>query len=371
MTRGLQVLLGAAFVLHGLAHALPGMRALDRLAGWPVGAPEVGSLALVAVGTGIWAISMVGFVAAGFGAWGVRPLVGHWPRLAAAGALASILLLGLFRPEHALPGIMLSMGAILFLWKRWKASSSVAAAPSTHRPGAGRRLISVVAVLFLLYLALAIIARPWHMRWGSTDAELALTLPGDELVEGPLRYGIQHAVTIRAPADEVWPWLVQIGQDRAGFYSYDGLERLFGARIHNVEHIVPEWQALSPGDSVFATQPGYLGIVKQRLGWRVARVDPGRALVLEKWGAFVLEPAEPGGTRLLVRSRGGGTGSILDVVLGPAGLLIFEIPHFIMERRMLLGIRDLAEAHREGGPSPAAPTRPSSSSSGGSDPRPS
>lgn len=111
-----------------------------------------------------------------------------------------------------------------------------------------------------------------------------------------------------------------------------------------MERIVPEWQALSPGDSVFAIQPGYLGVVRQPLGWRVASVEPGRALVLEKWGAFVLEPVGSDSSRLIIRSRGGGTGNILEVAFGPAGLLLFEIPHFIMERRMLLGIRELADA---------------------------
>ncbi len=325
------------------------MRTVDRLAGWPVGAPESGSALLVAVSTVLWAGAMVGLVGAGFGAWGARPLAARWPRLAVAGAGASLFLLVPHRPDHFLPGIVLSGAALLLLGLAPRRSGAPSAsgggsAPPGRRPGVLGRARDGLALVLLLWITLAIGTRPWHMRWGSTDAELALGLPGDELATEPLRYGIQHAVTIRAPADRVWPWLVQIGQDRAGFYSYDGLERLFGVRIENVDRIVPEWQSRAAGDSVFATQPGYLGLFEARLGWRVARVEVDRALVLENWGAFVLELGEAGTTRLIARTRGGGPGSTADLVFAPAGLLLFEIPHFIMQRRMLLGIRDRAEA---------------------------
>ena len=191
----------------------------------------------------------------------------------------------------------------------------------------------------LAYVGLVILTRPWHTRWGSSDAELRATLPGDDLVPNA-HYTIQHAVTIRATPDEIWPWLVQLGQDRGGFYSYDWLERLVGDRIRNADRIHPEWQTLRTGDLVRATQPDYLGgVFGPNLGWRVVRLEPNRVVVLSGWGAFVLEPTE-GATRLIVRTRGAGEP---NVSLAPFGLLVFEPAHFIMQRRMLLGIKQRAE----------------------------
>ncbi len=92
----------------------------------------------------------------------------------------------------------------------------------------------------------ALTIRPWHLRWGATDEEFTRPLPGDAVVPD----GIQstRAITIHAPARAIWPWLVQMGQDRAGFYSFDWLERLAGADIHNADHIIPAWQHLAVGD---------------------------------------------------------------------------------------------------------------------------
>jgi len=133
---------------------------------------------------------------------------------------------------------------------------------------------------------------------------------------------------------------VQLGQDRGGFYSYDWLERAVGDKVLNADRIHPEWQTLAAGDLVRATQPDYLGgVFGPDIGWRVVRLEPQRALVLGGWGAFVLEPKD-GYTRLIVRTRGNGKP---NVALAPFGLLVLEPAHFIMERRMLLGIKERAE----------------------------
>lgn len=194
--------------------------------------------------------------------------------------------------------------------------------------------------------------RPWFMRWGATDEERARTWPGDELCPDAASVA-NRGVTIHAPMDEVWPWLVQIGQDRGGFYSYSWLENLAGARIHNADHLldVPPWKV---GDTMWMTPPeryGGHGCVK------VARVEPGRALVLvspedfdllqdtglaaEGTWAFILSPVDKKITRLIVRSRSGPQAS-------PGRILLFDPIHFVMERKMMLGIRDRAEAARSG-----------------------
>jgi len=92
----------------------------------------------------------------------------------------------------------------------------------------------------------ALTIRPWHLRWDATDEEFTRPLPGDAVVPD----GIQstRAITVHAPARAIWPWLVQMGQDRAGFYSFDWLERLAGADIHNADHIIRAWQHLAVGD---------------------------------------------------------------------------------------------------------------------------
>ena len=97
-------------------------------------------------------------------------------------------------------------------------------------------------------------------------------------------------------------------------------------------------------DVLYGAQSGYLGgALGSDLGWRVSAVEPGRAVVLEGWGAFVLQPVDDRTTRLLVRTRGGGDPRLRDVALAPLSLLAFEPAHFIMERGMLRGIRDRAE----------------------------
>src|SRR5690349_3601012 len=80
----------------------------------------------------------------------------------------------------------------------------------------------------------AFVVRPWHLRWGATDTELDMSLPCDELVDDP-KLNATHAITINAPVSSVWPWLVQIGQTRGGFYSYTWLENAVGCQMQNAE----------------------------------------------------------------------------------------------------------------------------------------
>ena len=190
-----------------------------------------------------------------------------------------------------------------------------------HRPS---RPVALASGLVGAYLA---VGRPLMLHWGATCEDLHKPLPGDELVPAPATQSTR-AVTIEAPPEAVWPWLAQIGQDRAGFYSYDWLENLAGCEMHNADELRPEWQSREPGETVR---------LHPRTGLPVARFEPNRVLALEGWGAFVLEPHGPGDTRLIARGRTPrGFGA-----LGNA--LVMEIPHFLMERKMLLGIKERAE----------------------------
>lgn len=325
-----RTLLGVAFVLHGLAHTNAGMLAADG--------PRV-------LPTIMWAIASVSFIAAGFGLLGVRHLYRHWQVFGLIAIPSSLVLLVGYRPATAAAGVVIDLallGVMGFVWippREWTH-------PRTGRWAAiGRTLTFGV----IGYVAVTILSRPWHSRWGSSDAELRATLPGDDLVPNP-HYTTQHAITVRATPEYVWPWLVQLGQDRGGFYSYDWLEQLVGDDIHNADRIRPDWQTLRPGDLVRAAQPDYLGgVFGSNVGWRVTRIEPQRVLVLGGWGAFVLQPAGDS-TRLIVRTRGAGDP---NVPLAPFGLLVFEPAHFIMERGMLLGIKQRAE--RLAAAAPAAP----------------
>lgn len=178
--------------------------------------------------------------------------------------------------------------------------------------------------------------RPWMMRWGATGDEAGMPLPGDALLHDP-PLDSTRAITIAAPPSSVWPWLVQIGQHRGGFYSYSWLENLAGAKIRNADRIVPEWQRIEPGDKVWLHPKVYL---------RVAEVIPGYAIVLEEAWAFVVLPIDGGRrTRLIVRSRG--TYRRPDLRFAPLNFvfwrLIYEPGHFIMERGMMRGIKRRAE----------------------------
>jgi hypothetical protein len=209
-----------------------------------------------------------------------------------------------------------------------------------------RRTSSIVnglALCAIALVALVPISRPVYLTWGSTPAELRAVLPGDELAPY-WDYQVQHAVTISAAVFEVWPWLAQIGQDRAGFYSYSGLENLVGLGIRNAGRIHPEWQDVKEGDLVRAVPPGWLGgRFHGTPGWRVARVDRGRALVLDRWGAFVLLPVDEHTTRLVIRSRGRSGDGLAAAAIAPVGAMIFEPIHFMMQHRMMLGIKARAE----------------------------
>jgi len=142
----------------------------------------------------------------------------------------------------------------------------------------------------------------------------------------------------------VWPWLVQLGQDRAGFCSYDWLERAIGDRVRNADRIHGEWQARAVGDTVLATQREYLGGRLGTLGWRVSVIQPRAVLGLENWGNFVLRSIDSNTTRLVVRTRGRTRPTFANFIVAPIGVFVFEPAHFIMERAMLRGIRDRAES---------------------------
>lgn len=191
-----------------------------------------------------------------------------------------------------------------------------------HRPPPAEA--TVVAVAFGAYLG---VIRPWTRSWGATRAEREAVLPGDELTPNP-GLSMTRAVTIDAPVEAVWPWLAQIGQDRGGFYSYTWLENLAGCDMHNAHRVHEEWQHRSVGDRV-PLHP--LNAVK------LARFDRNQTLAFAGGWYLNLVPLDGGHCRLIARSR------IPRGIPSLAYAIFVEGPHFIMERKMLLGLKLRAE----------------------------
>jgi len=190
-------------------------------------------------------------------------------------------------------------------------------------------------------------------KWGSTEEELTRELPGDEIIK-EMKGWYNHAITIKAAPADVWPWIVQLGQNKGGFYSYELLENVAGSKIHNVDRIVPEFQDTAVGDAVMMTP--------KSAPYIVTAIEPGRAFVLRlrvnletqkaadiseplppkyqdgSW-LFLLEETPEGSTRMITRSRNDWNQSKTNtVVYGLIGII-----SIVMDRKMLKGIRKRAE----------------------------
>ena len=167
------------------------------------------------------------------------------------------------------------------------------------------RIAETAALLVMLYGA-----RRYYRNWGATKAECQMLLPGDNLVADP---AIQttEAVYIDAPLSAVWPWLLQMGQDRGGFYGWEGLKNLAGLRHHDADRIHPEWQQLEVGDLVRLAPEGWMGL-PEGVTLNVAEIVPEKYIVLNatrpdrRWNAvwsFHLQPHWEDRVRLLTRAR--------------------------------------------------------------------
>lgn len=188
------------------------------------------------------------------------------------------------------------------------------------------------------------LSRGWYSSWGATPDEVKMTLPGDDIVPAP-KLESTRAITIDAPVSEVWPWVVQLGQGRGGFYSYQSLENLAGCKIVNADQIIPEFQSVEIGDKVRLGPDGYPA-------FDVADVMPEVALILQgdiqdaqenitTWiWIFYLHPINEHVTRLILRTRL----TYADSVGNSLMWRVFTDPiSFNMERKMLQGIKSRVE----------------------------
>ena len=178
--------------------------------------------------------------------------------------------------------------------------------------------------------------RPWCLTWGAVNGEVTRALPGDDLLAEP-DLVTTRAVGVDAPPSAIWPWLVQMGPGRGGAYTYDWIENLFGLGMHSADEILPQYQLLEIGE---AWRLGAQGPVL-----RVAALEPQRSMVLRSddgnwvW-AFSLIPAGRG-TRLISRNRIATPGA--SRLMRAFFTYAMEPGSLIMERKMLLGIKQRAE----------------------------
>jgi hypothetical protein len=190
----------------------------------------------------------------------------------------------------------------------------------------------LASVLWFLY-------RPWALSWGSTDEEIVRPMPGDVVLDEPT-FDATRAVTIEATPEEIWPWIVQIGYRRAGFYSYD---RLDNDGIPSAQQILPEYQALRVGDLIPLSRTANV---------RVTLLEPSRFMVLLfevegtwsdatwVWGLY---PEDASHTRLVTRLRANAK--------GVRSRLFLDLGEIIMMRKCMLGIKWRAEKEGRGEPS--------------------
>jgi hypothetical protein len=212
-----------------------------------------------------------------------------------------------------------------------------------------RRLIITFHVMAILFFTYHFALRPRFLDWGASESLRETSFPGDSFTRGAHH---TRAVLIDATPEQLWPWLNQIGQDRGGFYSYQWLENIFAADITNVHDIKPEFQwPRQLGDTVWlANKDHYNG-----KGYQIiAEITPFKSMVMVggddyarvlsgeevsgSW-AFYLYPETSEKTWLVARSSDGD----LSWPTRLARYTTFEIPHYIMERKMLRSIKKLAE----------------------------
>jgi hypothetical protein len=187
--------------------------------------------------------------------------------------------------------------------------------------------LGAVAGGYLLFI------RPWQLRWGATDEEVQRPMPGDDIVKHPT-FHATRAVTIQAQLQEVWPWLVQIGCMRAGWYSYDWIDNL---GIPSAQRILPAWQHLEVGDLIPMSPDGKQGFWVKDFEvnrWMLWWDKQGK--VTWYWGLYL---QEKGQTRFITRVRLQYTWTSPWILFN----LLLDVGDIVMMRKCMLGIKQRAE----------------------------
>lgn len=210
---------------------------------------------------------------------------------------------------------------------------AVSRRPAVVEAGWPRRVVAAAGAV-PLFLVTPLL-RPWHLRWGARDAEVRGPMPGDDLVPVS-HFTATRALTVHAPPRAVWPWLMQVGFRRAGFYSYDLLDNV---GRQSATRVLPDWQGLREGDVIAPmTDPPTTDTA-----FVIAEIDPPRTLVWAKpdstW-SWSLRELPQGSTRVVTRLKQRYRRTPTAIIT----VVLMEFFDFAMMRRMLLGIKERAES---------------------------
>jgi len=257
-----------------------------------------------------------------------------------------------------LPGFFLGVlaGAIVLTWLYNSSGGSVYAAALWHAsfnfvtasPNASGLVAAVTSTLVMIWAFVII----WRYEWATlasswrsvraTHDEKTRTLPGDERIPDAIDT-LTHGVTIQRPPRDVWPWLVQMGAGRrAGWYSYDWLENLFGFDIHTADRIIPEYQDLAIGDPICMARgvcASHVTVLEPNrwLSWQ-SKDEHGDPVWTFTFGLF---PADATHTRLIVRE------SFRSDFMPPAAVFALAIPDGVMELKSLNTVKNRVEGIKE------------------------
>lgn len=192
-------------------------------------------------------------------------------------------------------------------------------------------ILGTLVFYTLVIISWWLFVRPAYFNWGATDDETQMKIPGDEFIHKEAIVSTR-AIDIHADPEKIYAWIVQTGQNKGGFNSYTWLENLLGANMKNAISLHPEWQKPQPGDTV------YFG--EDQLYALVSTLKPGEYYSIGGW-TFYLKKINDETTRLIVRYpsmdvRGNWFNSIYYYSF-------FEAIHFLMETRMMAGIKYNAE----------------------------
>ena len=198
-----------------------------------------------------------------------------------------------------------------------------------------KSVLILILILLLQLWVYAIFLKPVITTWGATKSEIDAPMAGDK--KSLLLITSTRAILINVPKHTVWQWLMQLGADRAGFYSYDFIENALGYKTRYPNLIQPRFENLQVGDVVRGSTNDQQSLISYN--FPVTYIKAEDTFVLENWGTFLLKKVSDQQTRLIIRTQEKRSQNIFISVFN----YLFVPFHYIMERRMLIGVKLHAE----------------------------